>query len=81
MTSLKKRLKKSYPMDNETDYTKGTRLVLTNDKGFHLEIWKPDVQDKAHVWQKMYGEEDVYVMSITREDIADMIYTLETMLE
>lgn len=68
-------------MDKETDYTKGTRLVITNEKGFHIEIWKPDVDDKAHVWQRMYGEEEIYVMTLSRQDIADMIYQLETMLE
>lgn len=68
-------------MHSETDPTLGTRLVISNDKGFHLEIWKPDADTKAHIWQKMYGEEELYVMAITRDDIADMIYQLETMLE
>lgn len=63
------------------DPTEGTRLVLSNAKGFHLEIWKPKADNKIHVWQTMYGEEDVYIMSMTRHDVADMIYQLETMLE
>jgi hypothetical protein len=60
---------------------KGTRLILTNEKGFHLEIWKAVEDDNIHVWQSLYGNEDVYVMSMTRHQVADIIYKLETMLE
>lgn len=65
----------------EVDPTEGTRLVLTNENGFHLEIWKSKLDEKIHVWQTMYGGEDVYIMSMTRHDVADIIYQLETMLE
>ncbi len=64
------------------DYTKeGARLILTNDKGFHIELYKPLEDDRIHVWQTLYDQEDVYVMAMTRHDIANMIYQLETMLE
>lgn len=65
----------------EADPTEGVRLVITNEKGFHLEFWKPQVDDKIHLWQTLYDEEDVYVMSFNRHDIANMIYQLESMLE
>ena len=50
-----------------------------NGSGFEIIFEKEDGVDDIRVWQLLYGE-SVYVMSIDRHKLADLIYNLEDLL-
>tara|TARA_B110000908_G_C10211185_1_gene430324 strand:+ start:209 stop:418 length:210 start_codon:yes stop_codon:yes gene_type:complete len=54
-------------------------VSLSNGEGFELLIEKEEDREDVRVWQKIYGE-TVFVMTIDRHSLADLIYALEDML-
>lgn len=54
-------------------------LSLKNGEGFEIVFEKEQDRDEVRVWQKLYGE-TVFLMSIDRHSLGDLIYALEDML-
>ena len=54
-------------------------LSLKNGEGFEIVFEKEENRDEVRVWQKLYGE-TVFLMSIDRHALGDLIYALEDML-
>jgi len=54
-------------------------LSLKNGEGFEIVFEKEQDRDDVRVWQKLYGE-TVFLMSIDRHALGDLIYALEDML-
>ena len=54
-------------------------LSLKNGEGFEIVFEKREDIDDVRVWQKLYGE-TVFLMSIDRHALGDLIYALEDML-
>jgi hypothetical protein len=54
-------------------------LSLKNGEGFEIVFEKEEDRDEVRVWQKLYGE-TVFLMSIDRHALGDLIYALEDML-
>ena len=54
-------------------------LSLKNGEGFEIVFEKEEDRDEVRVWQKLYGE-TVFLMSIDRHSLGDLIYALEDML-
>jgi|TARA_R110000744_G_scaffold968_2_gene3553 hypothetical protein len=54
-------------------------ISISNGSGFEIIFEKEDGVDDIRVWQLLYGE-SVYVMSIDRHKLADLIYNLEDLL-
>jgi hypothetical protein len=54
-------------------------LSLKNGEGFEIVFEKEEDIDEVRVWQKLYGE-TVFLMSIDRHALGDLIYALEDML-
>jgi len=54
-------------------------LSLSNGSGFEIVFEKQEGFDDVRVWQKLYGE-TVFIMSIDRHKLADLIYNLEDLL-
>ena len=54
-------------------------LSLKNGEGFEIVFEKEEDRDEVRVWQKRYGE-TVFLMSIDRHSLGDLIYALEDML-
>ena len=51
-------------------------LSLKNTEGFHLSFEQKEGDKNTRVYQHLYGEE-VFVMTMTRNQVADIIYALE----
>lgn len=54
-------------------------LSLKNGEGFEIVFEKKEDRDDVRVWQKLYGE-TVFIMTIDRHSLGDLIYALEDML-
>jgi len=54
-------------------------LSLKNGEGFEIVFEKNQDIEDVRVWQKLYGE-TVFLMSIDRHALGDLIYALEDML-
>jgi len=54
-------------------------LSLKNGEGFEIVFKKNQDIEDVRVWQKLYGE-TVFLMSIDRHALGDLIYALEDML-
>ena len=54
-------------------------LSLKNGEGFEIVFEKSQDRDDVRVWQKLYGE-TVFIMTIDRHSLGDLIYALEDML-
>ena len=54
-------------------------LSLKNTDGFHISFEQKEDENGARVYHHLYGEE-VFIMSMTREDIGNVIYALEDFL-
>jgi len=54
-------------------------LSLKNGEGFEIVFEKKEDRDDIRVWQKLYGE-TVFIMTIDRHSLGDLIYALEDML-
>lgn len=54
-------------------------LSLKNGEGFEIVFEKKEDIEDVRVWQKLYGE-TVFLMSIDRHALGDLIYALEDML-
>lgn len=54
-------------------------LSLKNTDGFHISFEQKEGEDKTRVYHHLYGEE-VFVMTMERDQVADVIYALEDFL-
>jgi hypothetical protein len=54
-------------------------ISLSNNNGFEIIFEKQEGFDDIRVWQKLYGE-TVFIMSVDRHDLADLLYNLEDLL-
>jgi len=68
-----------FNLDNECDRPLPKTLTLKSTEGFHLSFEQKEGEDGLRLYQHLYGER-VYLMSIGRERIADIIYALEDFL-
>jgi hypothetical protein len=55
-------------------------LSIKNGEGFEIVFEKSEGFEDVRVWQKLYGE-TVFLMSLDRHALGDMIYALEDLLE
>jgi hypothetical protein len=55
-------------------------LTMTNEEGFCLDFEQLEGMDEVRIFQRLYGE-TVYVMTMDRHKVADLIYKLEDFLE
>jgi hypothetical protein len=55
-------------------------LKLSNGEGFEIVFEKSEDVDDVRVWQRLYGEV-IFLMSIDRHALGDLIYALEDLLE
>jgi len=51
-------------------------LSLKNTEGFHISFEQKEGEDQTRVYHHLYGEE-VFVMTMTRNQVVDVIYALE----
>lgn len=56
------------------------RWLLCYGEGFEIVFEKSEGFEDVRVWQKLYGE-TVFLMSLDRHALGDMIYALEDLLE
>jgi nitrogen regulatory protein PII-like uncharacterized protein len=53
---------------------------LTNDEFFSLRIENDPDEDGVHIVQE-FGDQDVYVMTLDKEAMVELIYQLTSMLD
>lgn len=54
-------------------------VSLSNSNGFEIIFEKQEGFDDIRVWQNLYGE-TVFIMSVDRHKLADLLYNLEDLL-
>jgi hypothetical protein len=68
-----------FNLDPEDEDIQVKILSLKSTEGFHLSFEQKENEEDVRLYQHLFGEE-VFVMTIERQKIGDIIYALEDFL-
>ena len=66
--------------DNEEEFVNHLSVTMTNGKFFTLRFDKEEGKEFVDVYQVFDEDNEIYVMSMAKEHLVEMIYQFETML-
>ena len=66
-------------LDPEEEDVNVKVLSLKNTEGFHISFEQKENEQNTRVYHHLYGEE-IFLMTMTREQVSDIIYALEDFL-
>jgi hypothetical protein len=67
-------------MEEDDDFSNVHTVTMTNNTFFTIRFEKEEGEDIVNVFQVFDEDNEIYLMSMAKEHLVEMIYQFETML-